>query len=234
MKQLFCLFFIFVLLGGCAKNQVVQLGDNSVVIRQENYGAGKTFIHVHHNETTALAAARHVAKHDGGTVLTLVHPGERNIIFYIKQTRYEFDPNRIYTDKGIQASLMQYGNYSQEAHLEVKKLAEKLVMLIPSGKVIAVHNNQEYSIKNYLPGGDAANDAKALYMNPQNYYRNFYVVTQARDFRRLTKKRLNGVLQSPRAKDDGSLSVFLAHRNYLNVEAGFGELSAQIAMLKIA
>lgn len=234
MKPLFCLFFISLLLAGCAKNQSVQLGDNTVVIRQERYGQGKTFVHVHHNETTALAAARHVAKNDGGTVLTLVHPGGRNVVFYLDHTRYEFDPNRIFSNHGIKKTLSQYGPYSKAAHLEVKKLAEKLITLIPSGRVIAVHNNQEYSIKNYLPGGDAANDAKALYINPHSYYRNFYVVTQEYDFKRLKKGRLNGVLQSPDAKDDGSLSVFLAHQNYLNVEAGYGELKAQIAMLRMA
>lgn len=234
MKRLFCLILLSIFLASCAKNQNIQVGDTTVVIQKEHYGKGKTFVHVHRNETTALAAARHVAKKDGGTVLTLVHPGGRNIVFHLNNTRYEFDPNRIFSDKGIKKTLSQYGPYSKAAHLEVKKLAQQLINLIPKGKVIAVHNNQEYSIKNYLAGGDAAQDAQALYINPKHYYRNFYVLTQKNDFLRLKKKGFNGVLQSPKATDDGSLSIFLARQSYLNVEAGYGELSAQIAMLRLA
>ena len=34
--------------------------------------------------------------------------------------------------------------------------------------------------------------------------------------------------------DDGSLSVFLANRAYINVEAGYDELAMQIKMLRHA
>lgn len=127
--------------------------------------------------------------------------------------------------------MTQYSYYTPEAHQEVKKLADRIKALLPEGKVIAVHNNSSYSLKDYLPGHELAKDAKALYMNPDNYFRNFYLVTKLSDYLRLKMQGFNGVLQKPSATDDGSLSVYLAKRDYINVEAGYDQLAEQIKML---
>ncbi|AMP93962.1 protein tyrosine phosphatase [Legionella pneumophila subsp. pascullei] len=206
------------------------VGDEPVIIQQTK-GQGKTFVHVHHNEQTALKAAKAVIRKEGGSLITLIHSGGRNIVFHLNNQRYEFDPNRIFTDKGIKKTLVQYSYYTPEAHQEVKKLADKIKALLPEGKVIAVHNNSSYSLKDYLPGHELAKDAKALYMNPDNYYRNFYLVTKLSDYLRLKMQGFNGVLQKPSATDDGSLSVYLAKRDYINVEAGYDQLAEQIKML---
>ncbi|AMP91050.2 hypothetical protein [Legionella pneumophila] len=214
----------------CAVNHRVMVGDEPVIIQQTK-GQGKTFVHVHHNEQTALKAAKAVIRKEGGSLITLIHSGGRNIVFHLNNQRYEFDPNRIFTDKGIKKTLVQYSYYTPEAHQEVKKLADKIKALLPEGKVIAVHNNSSYSLKDYLPGHELAKDAKALYMNPDNYYRNFYLVTKLSDYLRLKMQGFNGVLQKPSATDDGSLSVYLAKRDYINVEAGYDQLAEQIKML---
>ncbi|HDV5710737.1 TPA: protein tyrosine phosphatase [Legionella pneumophila] len=214
----------------CAVNHRVMVGDEPVIIQQTK-GQGKTFVHVHHNEQTALKAAKAVIRKEGGSLITLIHSGGRNIVFHLHNQRYEFDPNRIFTDKGIKKTLAQYSYYTPEAHQEVKKLADKIKALLPEGKVIAVHNNSSYSLKDYLPGHELAKDAKALYMNPDNYFRNFYLVTKLSDYLRLKMQGFNGVLQKPSATDDGSLSVYLAKRDYINVEAGYDQLAEQIKML---
>ncbi|HAT1941282.1 hypothetical protein [Legionella pneumophila] len=214
----------------CAVNHRVMVGDEPVIIQQTK-GQGKTFVHVHHNEQTALKAAKAVIRKEGGSLITLIHSGGRNIVFHLHNQRYEFDPNRIFTDKGIKKTLAQYSYYTPEAHQEVKKLADKIKAILPEGKVIAVHNNSSYSLKDYLPGHELAKDAKALYMNPDNYFRNFYLVTKLSDYLRLKMQGFNGVLQKPSATDDGSLSVYLAKRDYINVEAGYDQLAEQIKML---
>jgi hypothetical protein len=152
----------------------------------------------------------------------------------VHKKRYEFDPNRIFTDKGIKKTLTQFGSYSPQAHKEVSKLAHKIKQLLPKGKVIAVHNNAAYSLKDYLPGHDLACDAQAMHKNPDKYYRNFYLVTRSTDFLRIKMNGYNGVLQKPSARDDGSLSVLLAKSEYINVEAGYDQLSEQIKMLRKA
>lgn len=218
---------------GCAVNHKVMVGDEPVIIQQYK-GQGKAYIHVHHNETTALKAAKAVIHKEGGSLLTLVHSGGRNIVFHLNNQRYEFDPNRIYTDKGIKKTLAQFSYYTPEAHREVKKLASKIKDLLPEGKVIAVHNNSSYSLKDYLPGHELAKDAKALHMSPDNYYRNFYLVTRLSDYLRLKLEGFNGILQKPSATDDGSLSIYLAKSEYINVEAGYDQLAQQIKMLERA
>lgn len=236
-------FMVSLLLIGCViqapsamrvKKTVVHVGDTKVIIKQIQHGQGQSFVHVHHNETTALQAAQHVVEKEGGSVLTLVHPGQRNIVFHLHHQRYEFDPNRMFTDIGIQKTLKSFGHYSPGAHAEVRKLADKVKRLLPSGKIIAVHNNNDYSIKEYFPGKKLHGDAVALNLNHQRFYRNFYLVTRSSEFQRLKALRFNAILQAKTATDDGSLSVYLAHRDYVNVEAGYGQLRAQIDMLKWA
>ena len=231
----FFLLLNILLVAGCAKNYPVRLGDTVVQVQQERQGTGKDFVHLHQNETTALKAARTVIKSEGGSVLTLVHKGQRNIVFHLQNRRYEFDPNRIFTDAGIKKTLTQFGPYSQAAHVEVRKLSEKIKILLPKGKVIAVHNNHEsYSMRQYLPGQPLATEAKALHYLNQNYYRNFYLVTQRQEFNRLKKLNFNSILQALNAEDDGSLSVYLSRRDYVNVEAGYDQLAEQIKMLQFA
>ena len=212
----------------------VMLGGTTVIIKKERYGRGKNFVHLHQNETTALKAAKAVVKEHGGSLLTLVHPGGRNIVFHLHQRRYEFDPNRIFTDVGIRKTLAQFGGYTREASAEVKKLSNKIKRLLPRGKIIAVHNNESYSIRDYFPGRQMSADARHLYFDEENHFRNFYLVTKSQDYHRLIKLKFNGVLQAHNAIDDGSLSIYLSKRHYINVEAGYDQLAAQIQMLKHA
>jgi len=214
----------------------IQLGKSMVFIKQYKHGRGKSFVHLHQNETTALKAAKAVVRTKGGTLLTLVHPGTRNISFTLRGQYYEFDPNRIYTDVGIKKTLQEFSHYSPAAKIEVKKLANKIISLLPKGKVVAVHNNKtSYSLKDYLPGNLLAKDVRAMSMRQKRYYRNFYLVTKKQDYYRLKRlKKYNIVWQARSVTDDGSLSVCLRHRKYINVEAGYDQLAQQIKMLKHA
>ena len=215
---------------GCTNRIPLQLGSTRVLIVREEHGAGKSFIHLHQNETTALTAAQHVIRTSGGSLMTLVHPGERTIVFSFKGTRYEFDPNRMFSDVGIKKSLKLYGPYSLDAHRIVKHLSDTVISLLPAGPIIAVHNNRDYCMRDYLPGHAMAGDAGALFLAPHTNPRNFYVLTQRQDYIKLIHQ--NRVLQARDAIDDGSLSIFLAKRQYINVEAGYDQLPAQTAMLQ--
>lgn len=228
------LFLVACLNSAYASNYSIKVGNTRVIIQSQQHGKGKAFIHVHQNETTALKAAKAVIKNQGGSLLTLIHPGGRNIVFYLNHKRYEFDPNRIFTNRGIKKTLTQHGRYSPAAQAEVKKLANKIKVLLPKGKVIAVHNNKSYSLKDYLPGHKLTADARAFHFNQRHNYRNFYVVTQKIDYIRLKKLQFNSIWQASHATDDGSLSVYLSNKGYVNVEAGYNQLNTQINMLKKA
>lgn len=208
----------------------VRLGDTPVeIIRQ--VGQGKTFVHLHESETTALMAAKYYVDKEGGTVITLHHHGTRNIRFSLHNIDYQFDPNRIFTDTGIKKTLKDLGPYSIEAHHQVKLFANEIKKLLPKDKVIAVHNNKGYSIKEYFPHHAMAKDAKTYHYLPQSNFRNFYFVTQNHEYSRLKILNFNVALQAKHAHDDGSLSYYLSRKNYINIEAGYGQLSAQVNML---
>jgi len=223
---------------GCAtfgtphvKKKVCWLGDTKVVIQLENYGPGKVFVHVHANETTALEAARRIARSNGGQVVTLIHTQERDVHFHLNGRAYAFDPNRIYTRLGIQKTLKMHGCYDAKAAHVVANFAKKVLATIPAGKVVAVHNNKGYSLRDYLPHHSLALDAQKIYLRDRGNYRNFFLVTKGHDFYRFKTLGFNVVHQSRHVSDDGSLSVALARRHYVNVEAAFGELHQQMNML---
>lgn len=225
--------YLYFLLTSIIHTQVyfVHLGQNTNVQIFKQSTPGKTFIHLHENERTALYAAKLYVDTKGGTLITIKHSGQRNIVFYMDNQRFEFDPNRIFTDDGIKKTLLEYGSYTPAAHLEVKKLAEEIKSLLPAGKIIAVHNNRDYSIREYFPQHPLYNEAKALNYLSQSNYRNFFFVTSMDEFKRLKNLAFNVALQSDIATDDGSLSYFLGKSNYINVEAGYDQLAAQFKML---
>jgi len=141
----------------------------------------------------------------------------------------------MFTDAGIKKTLEQFGPYSAEAHGLVKQLADCVKAALPSNQaVIAVHNNRSYSLKEYYPGASLADEAEALHVPQPKAYRNFYLVTQKADYARLKQLAFNSVLQASTPDDDGSLSVYLTSKPYVNVEAGFDQLAAQITMLRSA
>jgi hypothetical protein len=214
--------------------QVCQLGETKIIIQREDYGRGKIYVHPHADETTALEAARLMARAEGGQVITLIHDKSRLIHFAIQGHACQFDPNRVFTDKGIKDNLKLYGCDSQEARVWVRLFAQQFLDAIPQGKIVAVHNNKQYSMRYYLPHQPLAGDAHKININPTLYYRNFFLVTQEKDFKRYKNKGFNVVLQSNNVKDDGSLSIIFAHQQYVNVEAGYDQLFYQMRMLKNA
>lgn len=226
-----CLLLLTGLTIGCTTGKTVYLGDTPLKIVQ--YGNGSpTIVHLHANEKTALLAAKEFIKHHEGTLITLVHQDRRNVSFTLDGKHYEFDPNRIFTPRGIKKTLSMYGPYSPKAYQVVAALADDITKRIPKDKpVIAVHNNQGYCLRDYFPRHPLAQDAQALYFTNTISLRNFYFVTQAPMFTRLKRLHQNVALQSRKAQDDGSLSYYLAKHDYINIEAAHGNLIGQLAML---
>ena len=215
--------------------QTIYLGQTPIQIRHENYGPGKVYVHLHANETTALLAAREVARQYGGQVITLVHQKERDIGFIYRKHRYTFDPNRIFTPQGVRHTLIKHHCYDPRVIPMIKHFAEVLLKTIPTKqKVVAVHNNKEYSLRDYFPKHELAHDALSYYYKTKSNYRNFYLVTTNEDFKRFKTFGFNVVEQAKVARDDGSLSIAMANNDYVNVEAGFGQLQFQKKMLQKA
>lgn len=199
-----------------------------------------TMINVHDDENTSVEAGRENVLHFGGRVIELVHSGQRHVSFELNGTNYLFDPNRIFSEAGIRATLQRSGAYSPEAHRAVADFANHLLSefrLNDEPLIIALHNTSEgsYSIRSYTPGGMHPSAAADVYINPgRNRYDFFYVTTRIL-FEALRAQGYNVILQdNVRAPDDGSLSVYFARQGipYVNVEARIGQREIQVEMLE--
>ena len=217
------------------------IGDATVdVVVHATEAPGLTYINLHDNEDTAVEAARAVIGHYGGRIIELQHTGERNVQFGLKDSTYVFDPNRIFSDAGIAATLDTLGVYSDSAHAVVRTFADTLLSFydLPSTDVVVtVHNNTEnnYSALSYVDEGEYAVDARFTTVTDQHDPDDFFFVTDLDLYNQIRQAGFNVVLQDNAfVTDDGSLSVYAAQLGvpYVNVEARHGHHQEQVVMIE--
>lgn len=198
------------------------------------------WIHVHDNEETARQTALHaLSQIQQGCLLDLRHGGNREVSVQNSQVSYQFDPNRIFTPKGRQSALKCRQGDCAAAMAQLTHAANQFLSQYLAQKqlIVALHNNQPnsgLSIRNYITGGSMAGVTRQIVTNSDNNAHDFFYVTSQRAFDFLTIRGFNVVLQNNEdISDDGSLSVWSAQQqiDYINVEAGTGHSSAQLAML---
>ncbi len=218
------------------------LGDDTVTVVVHTAAAqGRTFINLHDNEDTAAQAALAVIGEEGGRLIELQHTGERNVSFRLADSLYTFDPNRIFTDVGIAATLDTLSTYSDSAHAAIRSFAGALVSLYDlggTGPVVTVHNNgdTEYSVLSYVAGGSSEEDALATHVAEGTDPDDFFFVTDQDLFEVLRRRGANVAVQdNARVTDDGSLSVYCGRLGlaYVNVEAQHGHLRQQVRMIEL-
>lgn len=230
--------FIFLSLSALASVKTYHIGSSPVRVEIYQRGdGGLTYINVHQNEVTSVRAAKHVIDRYGGKLIRLRHAGGRLIRFKLNNKYYRFDPNRMFTPKGIRMTLKRYNrHYSKSAYRAVDRFSKKILKLLPRDEIVALHNNSpRYSISLFLKGRRLHYEARRIYINPKHSRSNFFLVTKTKSFNSIKNKGFNVVQQHhTRAQDDGSLSIY-AEKNkmtYVNVEAAHGHLKAQIQMLE--
>ena len=231
---------------GCVRRGITssaheyRLGDTpieSVLYRAR--GSDLLLFNLHENESTSVEAAMHLIRRRGGRILVLRHSGEREIAFLLDGLSYHFDPNRVFTDPGAAAAVLPEGPGQARAVSVVRDFAREIVRnysLDASSVIVTLHNNTEdgYSVKSYLPGGPYALDARKVFVNLRRDPDDFFFVTDADLFSKLSQADFNVVLQNNRfVTDDGSLSVLAGRAGipYVNVEAQQGHRKAQERML---
>ncbi len=230
-------------------NKVVKLGPDSVVLQVYKVGTktpGYCYVHLHENETASLEAGFRMLLKHGGTLLTIRHsaPGtvNRNITFQIDGSKFEVDPNRIFT--GDDTVLIQNikhnhaSNTSREKALHAVQMLSKAIWSEVKSyeTIVALHNNknhpascerkgwfgrqlvpESYNITSYVMKNDSASEssmsANAIYINPGINNSDFFIVTKAEDFDALQKAKMSVVLQNENPLDDGSMSVFAYSQN---------------------
>ena len=251
MQKILLLLFCFHLSGFCFSQTDSSLyapietryyfdwGNNKTSVLLSQYGSRNdiVLIHLHDDENASLEAAHKVLEQSGGLLIQLENNGKRLMTFKKSGRVFLFDPNRIFTTKGIQKNLHFLNRHVTSASISsLKAFAAFILNKIPGSVTtfIALHNNDngKYSIKSYR--GVRWRDALKVHINLKNDPDNFFIVTRNTMFQKMRKAGFNAVLQNTvKATDDGSLSIFLGRkrRPYINVEAQHGSTGEQTKML---
>lgn len=198
-----------------------------------------TLFNMHDDENAGVEAGKQSIEEEGGRLVELIYDNTRFIKFELDGREYQFDPNRIFTDAGIEQTMTRWGHYTPEAHALVRKFAQQLVhdykLLDRSKPVVTLHNNcnHRYSINSYTRGGEYSWAAEDVHVTPSRDPDNFFFVVERPVFDQLKARNYNVVLQKPNANDDGSLSYVAAQHDvqYINIEAQDGEVEVQKEML---
>jgi len=245
---LFALFFVSI----CALTETIPtytnltLCNSSLLLMSLDMGEGISFLNVHRNENTSVVAARTFVTIFGGRVLWLTQPGaapERLITFSCMKASFVFDPNRMFTKEGAEASLKQYstpGSVNQLAIDSVVAFGQALLTAYrfdSEDLIVAIHNNggSNYSAASYLPGAIYASEASKVSIPDPSTQRNFFLCTSGSNYKALVEQNQNVVEQSDNATNDGSLSYYaqvVRNKNYINVEgaASNGSEGAAVAL----
>jgi hypothetical protein len=218
----------------------VALGETTVSLLVRHAGVGGLrYVSLHENEHTAVEAASTLLRTGPGTLIELRSRRTRLVTFRDGARSYAFDPNRIFTDAGLEKTLRRYSSYTPAAAVAVRALRDAVLALIegrPDEPVVALHNNVggRYSIHQYAPHGDHADDVQVLAAPLDRDPEDFFLVTRAAHFERLRDAGFNVVLQNDHPADDGSLAVWAQQqrRAYVNVEARHGRVQEQLRMLR--
>lgn len=223
-----------------AQRTPVELGCTTVHI--EVWGADDArhvFVNVHENERTSVCAARALlaARHDSRLVV-LRGQGRRHVVFWMGARPYLFDPNRIFSDQGIEETLRYHGAYSRAAHDAVARLRDAIVAAVRPDRtelIVALHNNGigQYTIDSYRKDGAHAAQAQEVRLCADADAGDFFLVNQPQAFHALHASGYSVVLQRPDSRDDGSMSQQFVggHPLYINAEARHGHIAEQYQML---
>lgn len=242
----FCFFaFCYLVLANTKASEThihpIKLGDSTAFFIKENAHQKHSkiaFINVHENESTSVDAYRLVDTLNQFPFFWLNQNCERRIKFNYKNVVYSIDPNRIFSAEGIKATIAYDTLQNKKAEKIAKVLADHILKAIhPFNWVLSLHNNtpDNYTINSYLEGGDEAENASDVFINPEMDVDDFVFTTNRTLFAKLKEKNINVILQdNMNCFDDGSLSVYYGRHQlaYANIEAEHGHLNEQVFMIK--
>ena len=154
---------IIFLLGTCKENAIdatqsvkLLIGETPVNLNVYRRGeSGKiVYVNMHDDENTAVEAIKTFLADKDGYFVELKAQGNRFVSFRLNQSEYKFDPNRIFTNAGIEKTTAPSG--------EIQRFVDTLftfLFLKDVRTIVALHNNSEgsFSAQSYAVGSDQAN-----------------------------------------------------------------------------
>jgi hypothetical protein len=118
-------------------------------------------------------AAKKILEQTGGLLIEVENEGERLINFKKKNKLFQFDPNRVFTPKGLRQNLHRLNRHVTPTALRsVRAFSKFILQKVPKSTaiLIALHNNDdgEYSIDSYKINGSHVKDALNIHVNPSD------------------------------------------------------------------
>jgi hypothetical protein len=199
LQSCFFLFFIFLFQYLYSQDSLniknYSIGENILKVHTTifyPYSHDVSFINIHDDENTSVDAVINFLSRNGGILFQLQHSGKRIFAFKLNGELFAFDPNRIFTNNGVKATLEKHSIYKEDAALEVKKFADSLLNNYVNKKklVIALHNNTErgLSILSYKKGGFEYKNAAKVHINSLMNPHDFILTTSPSYFHQLKRK----------------------------------------------
>jgi hypothetical protein len=195
--------------------------------------SSRRYLWIHGDETTARdVLLAHMRKFRGKALLV------DNPTRVIRVGDMTFDPNRMFTELGLERNLTRLNPQATEQerrriHQLVAKDRNKLLKALTppkNGLLTVLHNNSRgYSVKDEVEISNAVSLAAPAEPN------DFFLCTDPVDYAILKTSPFNVVLQSAaKGDDDGSFSRLAAARRirYVNIETAKGREAEQRAMLE--
>ena len=221
----------------------LKLGDDTInAVVHQKPPVTLTMLNVHDDEDTSVEAGLTNIRQHGGRVIEFVHTDQRLITFGLGGVKYTFDPNRIFSEAGVKATLEKHSSWTPAAHEAIKGFAAEYVRhfaLDEEPAIIALHNATEgvFSILSFLPDGQHSAASAHTYVSPRRDKFDFFFVTEQRFYDYLKARDFSVTVQdNQNTPDDGSLSIYFARKGipYVNIEAEVRNLSNQIEMVQVA
>lgn len=243
----FFLFFIacfcFVAFSGAVSEDEAVFNFGKHICKVKIFRADSSFsswVSLHDDENTATSEFKEMKKGMSGVSLFEITQNEKRFLVYeIDGKTFRFDPNRIFSESGIQKTVDHLNNnYPQKLIGNIQAFSDSLLRIIlpadSTGYLVSAHNNSNNSFS-VLSYKNSIN-AEEVYTNIEADIDDFFIVTRAHDFEYLKSLNYNVVLQSNEAEDDGSLSVYAQKNNipYISIEVQHGKKNKQSEMMRVA
>lgn len=233
---------------GLTRGSLIPFRVGKSIVYMEKFfkpGLDFTFLHVHTNELTAYFGLKHFINRHGGKGFLFLGPAHKNVHkrtrrfpFQLNGKEYYLDLNRIFCDDFLRRHFYLVGRlygyshntyaefdaHEKEIRREIRKLRDFVLylFLVQEKPAVVVHDNHTpIGWAEAIFRGYASKTARRAWYKPGSSYRNFFYVTEARDFTFLKQAGYNVMLQdNDRVKDDGSASVAFAKKGkrYVSIE----------------
>ncbi len=214
----------------------VTLGDSTVAIEEHGGGDGLSILILGSGDSTAYDVGVSFTAGNGGRMVAVRTNEDFRVSFSVEGGVYSFEPTRVFSVPGIRKSI---GSQNTPASFfNVQAYADRILSIYePDWIVVELtdHRPDDYSARSYQAGGDLADEALAVHVQPGVDPGDFFVAYDSEMYDVLRLAGLNVVRSNSQiAEDDGSLSVWAARNGmrYVRVEASYGHRTELRGMLE--